>query len=274
MSYIANYILSSSSSPTLVVPSKSDPLSPPLLIDLSSKRPVVEKSTLFGLDAVSVGLSASSGSSAPHKKKNRGKHLTPLATDGQPISAFFNEVAARPFPHFGSLENKIRTVNIFTVSAFLTTSTTVFTAAAAYISLAQFPNYTEYSQVFDQYKIDQVEVWLEPVGSQENGTGILTTAVDLDDANVPTSATAIYDKQDALTGNGIQGRYHRWVPHMATAVFSGTFTSYGNERAGWIDSASPNVQHYGFKVASSASSTVYSYNLTVRAVISYRATGL
>jgi hypothetical protein len=183
-------------------------------------------------------------------------------------------VASRPYPHFGSLENTIRTTNVYTTAAFITSSTTVPAYASAYISLGQFPNYTEYTAVFDQYRIDQVEVWLEPVGSQENGTGVLTTAVDLDDANLPTSATGIYDKQDALVANGSQGRYHRWLPHMATAVFSGSFTSYGNEPAGWIDSASPNVQHYGFKAATGQYSVAYAYTLTVRAIISYRATGL
>jgi hypothetical protein len=207
-------------------------------------------------------------------KKGAGRKLTSLARDGQPISSFFNEVASRPYPHFGSLENTIRTMNVYTTTAFLATSLTVPTFASAYIALSQFPNYTEYSSVFDQYKIDQVEIWLEPVGSQENGLGVLTTAVDLDDANLPTVATGLYDKQDALVGNGAAGRYHRWAPHMAVATFSGSFTSYANEPAGWIDSASPNVQHYGFKCAAGVFPVAYTYTLTVRAIISYRASGL
>jgi hypothetical protein len=139
--------------------------------------------------------------------------------------------------------------------------------------LSSFPNVTEYTNAFDQYRIDQLEVWLELVGNQDAALGTLVTAVDLDDANVPTGPTQIQDKQGALVGSGAAMRYHRWVPHVAVAEYSGAFTSYGNVPATWIDTASPGVLHWGFKTAAAAY-TVASYNLTVRAVISFCAPGL
>jgi len=47
----------------------------------------------------------------------------------------------------------------------------------------------------------------------------------------------------------------KWRPHIATAAYSGVFTSFKNEPSTWIDVASPGVQHYGLKVAADVTST-------------------
>lgn len=199
--------------------------------------------------------------------------MAALAKEGQTEGKFFNLEAGRPYPSFSRLDQTIRLVDTYTVANFITTSTTVPVGASTFVALSSFPNVTEYTNAFDQYRIDQIEVWLELVGNPSASLSTLVTAVDLDDANVPTGPTQIQDKQGALVGSGASMRYHRWAPHVAVSEFSGTFTSYGNVPATWIDTASPSVQHYGFKAATAAQ-TVASYNLQVRAVISFRAPGL
>jgi len=220
-----------------------------------------------------MSLSRSSASKGKNKKKGHAK-LTRLASEGQPIGVFFNPVAGRPYPNFTKLEQSITVVDIVNTQAFITTSASVPQYGTLALTLSSFPNVTEYTNVFDQYKIDQIEVWMEPSGSQEAVYEELVTCVDLDDANTPTSVASIQDKQGALVGNGVSGRYHRWKPHVAVAEFAGTFTGYGNMPSTWIDTASPAVQHYGFKAAAAPGGTVVTYNLTVRAVISFRAPGL
>lgn len=61
---------------------------------------------------------------------------------------------------------------------------------------------------------------------------------------------------------------------MAVAVYSGAFTSFANAPSSWIDSGSPNVQHYGLKAAVTATAAVQTYNLQVRARVSFRQPGL
>jgi hypothetical protein len=232
------------------------------------------KKSLAALPAGLAMLSLSSSSAKGKKKKGPRAKLTRLASEGQPIGVFFNAVAGRPYPNFVKLEQSITVVDIVSTQAFITTSATVPQYGTLALTLSSFPNVTEYTNLFDQYKIEQIECWLEASGSQEAVYEELVTCVDLDDANTPTSVASIQDKQGALVGNGTAGRYHRWKPHVAVAEFAGTFTGYGNMPSTWIDTASPAVQHYGFKAAAAPGGTVVAYNLTVRAVISFRAPGL
>jgi len=217
------------------------------------------------------------GSSASRGKKNgsKGGKMTRLVAEGRDKSKFYNVVAGRPFPKFVSLEQEIRAVDTFTISSFLTTSTATNTYNAQAFTLSNFSMNSAYTALFDQYRVDQLEVWLEPTNSQGATVfGELITAVDLDDANAPTTAS-LGDKQGALVGLGAGGRYHCWKPHVAVATYGGAFTSYGNVPAMWIDSASTSVQHYGFKiVALPTPAQTITYALTCRGVFSFRAPGL
>jgi hypothetical protein len=225
------------------------------------------------MQAMSSLITGYAGSHRQKGKRKKQAKLATLAVDGQSIGKFFNLEAARPYPNFSKLNQTMTFVDTYTIPGFLVTSVTVPVGASAYIALSSFPNVTEYTNAFDQYRIDQVEVWLELVGNPSASLSTVVTAVDLDDANVPTGPTQIQDKQGALVGSGAAMRYHRWRPHVAVAEFGGTFTSYGNVPSTWIDTASPSVQHYGFK-ASSAAQTLATFNLQVRAVISFCAPGL
>jgi len=209
------------------------------------------------------------------KAKKKTHKLTPLAKEGQDLHAFYNVVAGRPYPRYVSLEQRITVEDTFTVSNFLTTSTATNSYAALAPTLGNFSMNSAYTALFDQYRIDQLEVFVEPINAQGSTSyGEVFTAVDLDDANAPTTLS-IGDKQEALVGLGAAGRKHRWLPHVAIAEYSGTFTSYGNIPATFIDSASPSVQHYGFKMAAAPTPLqVVTYALTCRAVITFRAPGL
>jgi len=219
-----------------------------------------------------ASASSSMGAKGGKKTKKRGKNA-PLAKEGETISKCFNIVAGRPIPRFVSLENQI-TVTLFNdQNTVLTTTVGGPTTFAQYYTLASFGGISSYIGVFDQYRFEQLEVWLEPTAPQGTTVfGNLITAVDLDDANAPTSTLG--NKAGAIVGEGSSGRYHRWKPHVAIAEFSGSFASYGNFPATWIDSASQNVQHYGFKAYALATPVAITYNVSYRAVLSFRAAGL
>jgi hypothetical protein len=254
------------SSPTVVACGSTAAISSP-----QSKENLAARTHL---SAGMLGMSGNGGGKGSRRNAKKQSKGQVLAADGANIAKFYNLVAGRPYPSFSRLAQEIRVVDTFYTGAFLQTSTTVPVGAAAYFTLNNFTNATAYENVFDQYKISQIEVWLDLNGNQDAVLGELVTAVDLDDVVAPTGPTAIGDKQGALVGNGSAGRYHCFRPHVAVAEYSGTFASYGNVPSTWIDTASGNVQHYGFKVATAAYGNVAVYNLTVRAVIDFRAPGL
>jgi hypothetical protein len=192
--------------------------------------------------------------------------------DGKIVAKFYNEVAGRPYPPIGKLTSQI-VVQMNYESAF-NSSSTVPSYLGLTPTLSSFNGYSNYTALFDQYRIEQLEVWMEPVIVPTTNGNTLATCVDLDDANTPTAVATVTDHPGALVGLSMAARYHKWVPHVAVAAYSGTFASFTNAVAPWIDSASSAVQHYGFKVACASVGTPTAYLITVRARVAFRAPGI
>jgi len=219
---------------------------------------------LAALVAVPAGMVSTMQSRGRNRRKGKRR------SDAK----FYNVAAGRPYPRLTSMQQAITVTVSTTIVSFVTSSSTPVYASKSF-SLVDFGGTSSYLTVFDQYRFDMLEVWLEPMtGTSVNGYPAVASCVDNDDANVPTTYNSIADHQEALVGEGQAGRYHKWKPHMAVAVFSGAFTSYGNQAAGWIDSSSTAVQHYGFKVGVLGASTTTAYTLTARATLSFRAAGI
>ena len=225
-----------------------------------------------GLAAVPVGMVAAS---QRRTRRQLGK-IQPLVREGQVVSRAFNISAGRPMPTLVSLEQGIRVTMGYSLAAWLTTSTVATVTAGLAFTLSSFAGATSYLTVFDQYRFDQIEVWLASNRVAVNADiPVLFSAVDLDDAAAPSSTAQVEQKQGAIVTGAEVGHYHKWKPHMAVAAYSGSFTSYANEPAQWVDSGSPNVQHYGLKggitLSSDPGTTV---SLIVRAVVSFRGPGV
>lgn len=225
------------------------------------------KIQLFNLTAVPAGFMNRTGRS---KRKSKLK----LAQEGRIISKLFNSAASRPQPTNGlSLEQSIMLEMTLSGGNLFTTSATIGITAFAGLtfSVSQFSGAAGLLSVFDQYRFEQLEVWIEsPTPNSTPSTPELFTAVDLDDGNVPSAVGQIQDHLGSIVSGGFAGHYHKWRPHVAIAAYSGAFTSYSNQVAGWLDSASPNVQHFGLKAAAVSTGSVYSFTYVVRAVISLR----
>jgi hypothetical protein len=227
---------------------------------------------LHSLLAVPAGMV---GQSRRNPGKKSGRRASRLAREGQIISRMFDALGSRPQPSNGlSLEQGIQMELTVEFENFLISGTIAGASVLIGRSFAvsDFSAATSLLSVFDQYRFEQIEVWLET--KNPNGVGdfpTLYSAVDLDDNASPTSLVQIQDHQGSIVAVAPAGHYHRFRPHMAVASYSGAFTSYANVPATWIDSASPNVQHYGFKAAAKNSVTAFGFALTVRAVLSFRA---
>ena len=216
------------------------------------------------LAALKAALTAVPGSTAMiehHKGRKRQRY----------VGKIYDPVAARPRPALMSpAQTQITATLRYDTVNWMVISATVPVYASEYITIAKLDASSKYLTLFDQYRIEEVEVWLEPDDPRDTGSSSpLATGVDIDDANVPTTFDQVADKQGSLVSSGLAARYHRWVPHVAVAVYSGAFTSFANSPPMWIDVGSPNVQHYGLKAASTAL-RAQSMNLSVRAKVSFR----
>jgi hypothetical protein len=243
---------------TLSQPSNLSPLTGNAL--LAAKRALI---------AVPSGLSLSS-----QRLKGRNTTTRHQFKMGSAANRFYNTMAARPIPRNGiSLEQSMRLEMCIDIPTFLTTSSVGLAVGnASSVTIAGFSGAAALLAVFDQYRIDQLEVWLEPVAAQGTTVfGSVVSAVDLDDANAVTGFSQVQDHPCAIQGIGGAGHYHKWRPHTAVAIYSGAFTSFSNEPSMWIDSGSPNVQHYGLKACTIGFAAAIVYSLTVRAVVSVRA---
>jgi len=136
------------------------------------------------------------------------------------------------------------------------------------------PNYANFCAVFDQYKIERVEIWIEA-----NVTTALTTyqevcnyvsVVDLDDSGTPSSYLSLVDKPGAQLSKPWESHYHSFVPTLAIATYSGAFTSYMSMADQWVDTSSPSVQFYGLKCAVNTTTSVIGFQVRSRLTVSFR----
>lgn len=157
-------------------------------------------------------------------------------------------------------------------------------AGAMTFSMAGLPNATEFTALFDQYKIMKVKLDFIPFGDTVNlpistmtGTTALTspggpliTAIDYDDNLIPGAASDLLQYQASKVTPVPKRLKMSLRPKFATEVYrSGIATGYG-ARSGWLDCANSDIPHYGVKYwmnAPSASSSSFSYQVWAEVTI-------
>jgi hypothetical protein len=142
-------------------------------------------------------------------------------------------------------------------------------------SFSILDQYTQLSQVFDQYRILMAEVWLTPHTSADIslGQGQWFSVLDFDDSTNLTSVAAAQDYQNCLSSPQTCGHYRKFQPHVANALYApSAFSSFGNVASPWIDAASGTVAHYGVKFAATPSTVaVQIFDLTIKLLVELRA---
>jgi len=124
------------------------------------------------------------------------------------------------------------------------------TAGAFAGQLSNLNNSAAFVALYDQYKILALRYTFIPRTNVVSGTAYnppLYTIIDYDDTAVLGTVAAMTARDTCSVTQVYESVQRTFRPHIAVAAYSGTFTSYKNEPADWIDCASPNVQHYGLK---------------------------
>jgi len=137
---------------------------------------------------------------------------------------------------------------VCTAFAFTVTASTTATAAGGYyFSLNSLNLYTSFTQLFDRYRVLDIQLQFNSQVNAPTGGGPLITAIDYDDASTPS--VEIQQRDTALSVPVNQYFERTFKPRIALGAYAGTaFTGYANVSPNqWIDSSSPNVQYYGLK---------------------------
>lgn len=206
-----------------------------------------------------------------NKKKgnHKGKNKRRNSLTNRELSKVYTAANPVPFPNYYNPSNvPFHFTQEQQVTSFFTTSTTVPTFSAVNFNVNGIDQISQLTAIFDQYMIDQVEIWLEcalGVGAAEtSGAQQLAVVVDYDDSNNLTTFPSALDYTNVVTCRLGESIYRRFRPHIAIASYSGTFTSFANSPSQWIDAASPSVQHYGIKLAAGTSTAAIIYSLRIR----------
>jgi len=182
------------------------------------------------------------------------------------------------FPLAGAFSNQVyNIVQAYDAGTVFTTSVTVPTFAALNFTLNSLDQVSSLTAVFDQYRIRCVEARFIPIAYSGTAgvniplsTGKTTSVLDYDDSSVLTTYAAALDYQNEMTTETGMPFTRTIRPHIATAGYSGAFTSFINDDAQWIDAAYPSVQHYGIKVANTVSVVTVAYSAIIRMWIQFR----
>lgn len=221
--------------------------------------------------ALSTQITRVKTANARKSKQRKGRRNGPkVNSDGKSWSVLSSAVPATSLPRQVQNQpyNICQEVDCGTV---LNTSNTVPTFGSLSFTLSQLDQVSTFTALFDQYRINLIELWIKPALGANNVFTDYTSVIDFDDDSNLGSYSAALDYTNAVTTYLSEGHYRVFQPHIAVAAYSGAFTSFANEPAPWIDAASTGVKHYGLKLAAKVAIVNASpINVTARLHISFR----
>jgi len=150
-----------------------------------------------------------------------------------------------------------------TVPPFVGAAVNANTYCATAFQLADADQVATFAGLFDQYRIDKVQVKFVPkdnavntlnTASPNDEIPVLTLALDFDDNTAPTSWATVrqYDNAQQIA-YGAGGFMVTIKPSITAAIdAAGLFSGYKVERADWVDCTNTGVNHYGLKGVVSA----------------------
>lgn len=136
-------------------------------------------------------------------------------------------------------------------------------SGSCYATLNCLPDYTDLTNLFDQYRINAMELSLRPIQTIETTStvagnpplsAIIYYCIDYDDSTPFAASNAGVQKMREVASFRERALFQNkpvilsCKPHIAMAAYSGgAFTDYANMSHQWIDTVSPDVAHYGVK---------------------------
>lgn len=162
---------------------------------------------------------------------------------------------------------------------FINQSTITNVTGATSFALSGVPAYTEFTALYDVYKLTRVRIEFIPrYSAPELGSAAsrrqFFTAIDYDDANsAGLDISTILERSSVKRTTNTSKHVRTLIPKVAKPIYQdGISTAYGPGRS-WIDCAQAAVPHYGLKwVLENASnaSSLMSYDAYVTYYVSFK----
>lgn len=220
----------------------------------------------------------------PKQRKNKKAQRAPFKRVGNRGKASFNDgktwslfsgsmpKSYNPSKYDNQIYSFFQTSHIANA---LVTSTLVSTFVGINFTMNLVDQVAALQAVFDQYRFNEIEVWIIPKGSSDNKesslmSSLLYSVIDYDDSAAPANLAALTDFSNCVVSNIADGHYRHFRPHAAVAAYAGAFNSYVNVESPWIDLNSPAVQHYGIKFGCDITAVNVNIDLIVKLSISVR----
>jgi len=170
------------------------------------------------------------------------------------------------------------TTKMYAIESVLSTTTVPAYYTPSFTLSLLDPDYSSLAAVFDQYKVEVIEIILTPriTESTSNVTqpgGYLYSCIDYDDQTSLGSIAAIQAYANVVATRMVVPHRRCWKPRMAVATYAGSFGGFGNVPSGWVDTASTSVQFYGVKFACDTGPTgagINTWDMQIRSRISFR----
>lgn len=145
-----------------------------------------------------------------------------------------------------------RTFQLSTIA----TSNTGPTFAGYSFTLSQLPNASEFTNLFDLYRINKILVRFVPNHNSSDvaGTGSAQisnfhSVLDYNDATAPTSLDQMYEYQNWKFTRGTSIHQRLWRPTTFDMVaVSGGSSSANPQWRQWLSTSVTNIPHFGLKV--------------------------
>lgn len=154
----------------------------------------------------------------------------------------------------------------------LTTSTTLATAVAYVFRLSDSTDSAGLVGVFDKFRIAQVQISFIPnaIGSNSTSQPPLSTSIDNDDANSPSSLSTLLESPTFSSTEVGKVHTRTLVPRAVNPVYNGAFSAYAQmPLEGWVDTTYSNTDWYGLKLYMGTTSVVQSYTVIARYLLQF-----
>jgi hypothetical protein len=136
-------------------------------------------------------------------------------------------------------------------------SAPVFGAYA--FKLSDFPNYTEFSALYDQFRITSVDVQflhLTTAITNTNSAGSIVIAcprflsvLDYDGATAPASLDELRQYNNCIAVNADTSYIRSFIPASLSIEYIGVTNGYSPQFGKWHDVAYSTIPHYGLRYA-------------------------
>lgn len=166
------------------------------------------------------------------------------------------------------------------------TSSSSFSDGLVFLQLQDLPDYTEFTALYDQYRVDKLVVHFYPsqtiidLSDSRADPGTLLTAVDFDGGATGLTLNQFLSYESAQVHPHCVPRKITIKPRAELAVIDGSSATVAaalpNSGNIWYDCSNTAVRFHGVRVATTAESAPNGYHITykiyVEAFVTFKAT--